>query len=52
MSNDGCRNGTAATSGTESNEELVMGDMEYDGRVVLYIIKGRNGHDACGEGQC
>lgn len=25
----------------QNNEEIVHGDLEYDGRVILYIIKGR-----------
>lgn len=32
---------TARTTPNEStNGQVVMGDLEYDGRVILYIIKG------------
>ena len=27
-------------SAVRSNGEVVIGDMEHDGRVILYIIKG------------
>lgn len=29
-------------NGDRQSGEVVMGDMEYDGRVILYIIKGRS----------
>lgn len=27
---------------TRSNGEVILGDVEYDGRVILYIIKGQS----------
>jgi hypothetical protein len=29
----------------KSNGEIVIGDMEHDGRVILYIIKGKQSRD-------
>lgn len=29
------------TISSDPNGAVVMGDMEYDGRVILYIIKGK-----------
>lgn len=31
---------SSAEKDAKKNGEVVMGDMEYDGRVILYIIKG------------
>lgn len=30
------------SKGEKRNGEVVIGDMEHDGRVILYIIKGKH----------
>ena len=30
-----------STSGPKIRGEVVLGDLDYDGRTILYIIKGR-----------
>lgn len=32
-----------------ANGEVVIGDLSYDGRVILYIIKGQTAPRSCGE---